>query len=53
MTTAEREDFKLCCEQCTNSQLLNVIAKEQAANRDEYAQIAMWVAQTRGIQVVW
>lgn len=49
MTKHERADFKMYCEQCTDSQLRNVYAKERLARRSAYADIAKQVMTERGL----
>lgn len=49
MTKTERADFRRYCEQCTDSQLRNVYAKERLARRIAYARIAQDVLFERGI----
>jgi hypothetical protein len=49
MTKRERADFRLYCQQCTDSQLRNVYAKERLARRSAYAQIAQDVMKERGL----
>jgi hypothetical protein len=49
MTKQDKAEFRGYCEQCTDSQLRNVYAKESLARRTTYAQIALNVMNQRGI----
>lgn len=49
MTKRDRADFRLYCEQCTDTQLRNVYAKETLARRRGYAAIARAVLCERGL----
>ncbi len=40
MTKQDKREFRGYCEQCTDSQLRNVYAKEKLARRTTYANIA-------------
>ena len=49
MTKQDKAEFRGYCEQCTDTQLRNVYAKESLARRTTYAQIALDVMNQRGI----
>lgn len=49
MTKKDKAEFRLYCEQCTDTQLRNVYAKESLARRTTYARIALDVMNQRGL----
>lgn len=51
MTAKDREEFRGFCMQATAAQVVQIYRKEKAAGRDDYAQIARWVAEQRGIEL--
>lgn len=52
MTKTESADFRMYCEQCTDTQLRNVYAKERLARRWRYARIAQDVMVQRGLDLL-
>ena len=49
MTKQDKREFRGYCEQCTDSQLRNVYAKEKLARRTAYANIAREVMIERNL----
>jgi hypothetical protein len=49
MTQQDKREFRGYCEQCTDSQLRNVYAKEKLARRTAYANIAREVMSERNL----
>lgn len=47
MTNRDRDEFKQYLRQCTDSQVLGVLAKERAARRRAYAALAKAEADRR------
>jgi hypothetical protein len=50
MTKQEQYQFRLYCQNCTDTQLRNVYALETLARRTAYARIAKAIMQQRGLQ---
>jgi hypothetical protein len=50
-TTDDLEDFRGFCRNASAAQLLVIYRKEKDAGRDEYAQVARWVAEERGVML--
>jgi hypothetical protein len=48
-TKQDRAEFRQYCEQCTDTQLRNVLVKEMLARRSVYAAIAQQVMTERGL----
>lgn len=51
MTPRDRKEFKGYLHNCTDSQVQGVYDKEMAADRDEYAELAIDEADRRGIEL--
>lgn len=49
MTNKDREEFKQYLRQCTDRQVLNVAAKERAAGRRDYLELALNEAERRNL----
>lgn len=50
-STSDLEDFRGFCRNASAAQLLQIYRKEKDAGRDEYAQVARWVAEERGVML--
>lgn len=50
MKAKDREDFEGYLRNCTDRQVLGVLAKERAAGRDDYAALARAEAARRGLE---
>ena len=50
MTKTDRYQFRLYCQQCTETQLRNVYALETLARRTAYAKIAKEIMRQRGME---
>lgn len=50
MTSKDRDEFIQYLRQCTNQQVLGVLAKERAAGRHDYVVLALFEAGRRGLE---
>lgn len=50
MTNDDRIEFKAYLRACTDKQVFGVLEKEQAANRQEYADLALDELERRGLE---
>ena len=49
MTAQDIREFRLYLRACTDAQVLGVLEKEREAGRDDYAELALYEAETRSL----